>query len=193
MRNWLIFQKKKKHGESLWLLLPSSVSLPVTATIKIKLLPHLNRRGLFRKDCVNTLWVYPTHTDAHTHLFLFNLIYNLFSLHSCHLKTLLHLSGTVLSRMGWSEILEFTHLIKKCFQWHEMFFAVIDTASKITISWIHWEACWKWFIQTAKIKTIWSHCQPFIWWPAPILCFYLQCWTLVKSPRVSLKVRLVWV
>lgn len=81
----------------------------------------------------------------------------------------------------------------KCFQWHKTFFAVIDTASKITISSIHWEACWKWFIQTAKIKKIWSHCQPFIWWPAPILCFYLQCWTLVKSPRVRLKVRLVWV
>lgn len=71
LKSWLIFQKKKKLGGSLLLLLPSSVSLPVTATIKIRLLHHLSRRGAFWKDSVNTLWVSLTH--MHMLIFLFHL------------------------------------------------------------------------------------------------------------------------
>lgn len=65
LKNWLIFQRKKKVGGSLLLLLPSSVSLPVTATIKIRLLPHLSRREAFWKDSVITLWV--SHGNTHSH------------------------------------------------------------------------------------------------------------------------------
>lgn len=107
-KNWLIFQKKKKFGESLSLLLPSSVSLPVTAPIKTSRLPHPSRRGAFRKDCVNTVWVYLTR--ACTLVFLCYLICNLFSLLSRHLKTSPHLNGTVSSRMDLSKILEFVHV-----------------------------------------------------------------------------------
>lgn len=57
-------------------------------------------RTVSERLCQHLVGLSETHRHTHTHLFLFHLIYNLFSLHSRHLKTLLHLNGTVLSRMG---------------------------------------------------------------------------------------------
>lgn len=74
LKNWLIFHKKKKLGENLLLLLPSNVSLPVTAAIKIRLPPHLSRRGAFWKDSVNTLWVSHTNTHAHSSFYFIYII-----------------------------------------------------------------------------------------------------------------------
>ena len=135
-------------------------------------------------------------THAAHVLFLLDSFYSLSCLYRLQLKTSLHLTGTVLSRMDWSKIFVFIHSARfwfrsitsdYCFvlnQWPKRYSPSVDIATEINTFWTLWATCWNWCMAAVKSRRIWYLCPPCTWWPVAILCSCPPCWTLMKSLAV---------